>query len=185
MKTRQQKVQPPLEQSAAAKKESASMSQVLSVRLADEAAEEVKRIARRERRSASEVTGRAVEEWLRMERFPLIEFRSLSGDRQACLKGRLPVWQVLLVGKAHGMDVERTVEHLQLKGEQVRSAFDYYAAFPEEIDGLLEDNRQAPERLKRFFPNLDVVTVTDEMLDKVEMGSGAARGAEGGPGEAR
>jgi uncharacterized protein (DUF433 family) len=147
------------------------MSQVLSVRLADEAAEEVKRIARRERRSASEVTGRAVEEWLRMERFPLIEFRSLSGDRQACLKGRLPVWQVLLVGKAHGMDVDKTAAHLQLKGEQVRTAFDYYGAFAEEIDILLEDNRQGPERLKRFFPNLDVFTVTDEMLDKVEAGS--------------
>ena len=52
------------------KKEPHPMSQVLSVRLADEAAEELKRIARRERRSASEVTGRAVEEWLRMERFP-------------------------------------------------------------------------------------------------------------------
>jgi len=172
MKTKQQE-QPPREQSAAAaKKESASMSQVLSVRLADEAAEEVKRIARRERRSASEVTGRAVEEWLRMERFPLIEFRSLSGDRQACIKGRLPVWQVLLVGKAHEMDVDKTTEHLQLTREQARSAFDYYAAFGEEIDNLLEDNRQGPERLKRFFPNLDVFTVTDAMLDKVEIGNG-------------
>ncbi len=157
------------------------MSQVLSVRLADEAAEEVKRIARRERRSASEVTGRAVEEWLRMERFALIEFRSLSGDRQACIKGRLPVWQVLLVGKAHGMGVDQTTEHLQLTREQVRTAFDYYASFGEEIDDLLEENRQGPERLKRFFPNLDVFTVTDQMLDKVEMGSGAA----GGPAAAR
>jgi len=173
MKTRHQQEQPSVEKSAAAvKKEAASMSQVLSVRLADEAAEEVKRIARRERRSASEVTGRAVEEWLRMERFPLIEFRSLSGDRQACLKGRLPVWQVLLIGKAHAMDGDKTAKHLQLKVEQVRSAFDYYAAFGEEIDNLLEDNRQGPERLKRFFPNLDVFTVTDDMLDKVEIGNG-------------
>ena len=148
------------------------MSQVLSVRLADEAAEEVKRIARRERRSASEVTGRAVEEWLRMERFPLIEFRSLSGERQACLKGRLPVWQVLMVGKAHAIDVDKTAEHLQLTREQVRSAFDYYAAFGEEIDNLLEDNRQGPERLKRFFPNLDVFTVTDEMLNAVTLAGG-------------
>ena len=109
-----------------------------------------------------------------MERFPLIEFRSLSGHRQACLKGRLPVWQVLLVGKAHGMDVERTTDHLQLTREQVRSAFDYYGAFGSEIDGLLEDNQQGPERLKRFFPNLDVFTVTDEMLDKVEAGGGGS-----------
>ena len=148
------------------------MSQVLSVRLADEAAEEVKRIARRERRSASEVTGRAVEEWLRMERFPLVEFRSLSGDRQACLKGRLPIWQVLMIGKAHNMEVDKTAAHLQLKVEQVRSAFDYYGACPEEIDDLLEENRQGPERLKRFFPSLDVFTVTNEMLEKVEIGNG-------------
>ena len=161
------------------------MSQVLSVRLADAAAEEVRRIARRERRSASEVTGRAVEEWLRLERFPLVEFRALAGERQACLKGRLPIWQVLLVGKAHGMDVDKTAAHLQLKVEQVRSAFDYYAAFAEEIDGLLEDNRQGPERLKRFFPNLDVFTVTDEMLDKVEPGSSSSDGRSGDAAQTR
>ena len=161
------------------------MSQVLSVRLPDAAAEELKRIARRERRSASEVTGRAVEEWLRLERFPLLEFRALGGDRQACLKGRLPIWQVLLVGKAHGMDVDKTAAHLQLKVEQVRSAFDYYAAFAEEIDGLLEDNRQGPERLKRFFPNLDVFTVTDEMLDKVAPGSSSSDGRSGDAAETR
>lgn len=169
MKTRQQDKQH--EQPPSVRKESSPMSQVLSVRLADEAAEEVKRIARRERRSASEVTGRAVEEWLRMERFPLIEFRSLGGDRQACLKGRLPVWQVVLIGKTHQMDVDKTAVHLQLNVEQVRTTFDYYGGFPEEIDDLLEDNRQGPEQLKRFFPNLDVFTVTNEMLDKVEMGS--------------
>ena len=185
MKTKQQQEQPSLEQPAATKKESASMSQVLSVRLADEAAEEVKRIARRERRSASEVTGRAVEEWLRMERFPLIEFRLLSGQRQACLKGRLPVWQVLLVGKAHGMDVEKTAAHLQLNVEQVRTAFDYYASFGEEIDDLLEDNRQGPERLKRFFPNLDVFTVTDEMLNAVTLAGDDESGQRSSPDTAR
>ena len=120
-----------------------------------------------------------------MERFPLIEFRALSGERQACLKGRLPAWQVLLVGKAHGMDVDKTAEHLQLKGEQVRSAFDYYGAFPEEIDGLLEDNRQGPERLKRFFPNLDVFTVTDEMLNAATLAGSDESGKKSRPGEAR
>ena len=113
-----------------------------------------------------------------MERFPQIEFRSFGGDRQSCLKGRLPVWQVLLVGKAHGMEVDKTAAHLQLKVEQVRSAFDYYAAFSEEIDDLLEDNRQGPERLKRFFPNLDVFTVNDEMLVKVEIGNGESDAAQ-------
>ena len=69
------------------------------------------------------------------------------------------------------MDVDKTTEHLQLTREQARTAFDYYASFGEEIDDLLEDNRQGPERLKRFFPNLDVFTVTDEMLEKVEIGN--------------
>ena len=148
------------------------MSQVLSVRLADEAAEEVKRIARRERRSASEVTGRAVEEWLRMERFPLLEFRAPAGERQACLKGRLPVWQVVLVGRAHGMDAEETAGHLGLRPEQVRTAFDYFAAFPREIEDLLEENGRGPERLRRFFPTLEVFAVTGEMLEKVSLGEG-------------
>jgi uncharacterized protein (DUF433 family) len=111
---------------------------------------------------------------------------TLTDERQACLKGRVPVWQVLLVGKAHDMDVDKTAAHLQLKVEQVRTAFDYYAAFPEEIDGLLEDNRQGPARLKRFFPNLQVFTVTNEMLDKVEVGSSSSRvGTSSEAGEAQ
>jgi hypothetical protein len=150
------------------------MSTVVTVRLPDEAAAEIKRIARRERRSQSEVGARALEEWLRMERFPYIEFRSFSGDRQACIKGRLQVWQVIMIAKAYDMALDKTAEHLRLRSEQVQNAFDYYTAFPQEIDDYLELNRQGVSRLKQMFPHLEVFTVTDEMLESVEFKKGTS-----------
>ena len=77
-----------------------------------------------------------------------IEFRSLAVERLACLRGGLPVWQAILVGQAHGMDEHRTAAHLQLTVEQVRTAFAFYAAFPDEIDGLLVQNCRGPEHLR-------------------------------------
>src|SRR5438874_13415342 len=98
------------------------MSQVLTLRLPDITAEEVRQIARRERRSLNEVGARIVEEWLRQNRFAQIEFRSFQGERHACLKDRLQVWQVILVALSHGMDAEKRAEHLGRKPEQVAAA---------------------------------------------------------------
>ena len=81
------------------------MSQVVTLRLPDTAAEEVRRIARNERRSVSDVGARMVEEWLRQNQFAHIEFRAFNAERHACIKERLQVWQVILVAKGYGMDM--------------------------------------------------------------------------------
>jgi uncharacterized protein (DUF433 family) len=141
------------------------MSQVVTLRLPKSAAEAIRQIAQRERRSVNEIGVRIVEEWLRQNRFAHIEFRTFQGERHACIKDRLQVWQVIMVARGYGMDVGRTAEHLRLRPEQVQAAFQYYEAFPEEIDRALRENDLGYERLKESLPNLQLVEVD---LAKVE-----------------
>jgi len=136
------------------------MSEVLTLRIPEKSANEVRQIARRERRSVSEVGARMVEEWLRQDQFAYIEFRAFGGERQACIKGRLQVWQVIQVARSYEMDVPQTAAHLQLLPEQVEGAFQYYQAYPEEIDLALAENRVGFERLKQMFPHMERITVS-------------------------
>jgi uncharacterized protein (DUF433 family) len=140
------------------------MSQSLTLRLPDEDAAEVRRIAQRERRSISEVGARIVDEWLRQNRFPHIEFRSINGERVACIKGRLEVWQVMMVARNHHNDIAKTAAHLDLRPEQVQAALDYAAAYPAEIEAALAENREGFERLKRLLPQIERISLTDADL---------------------
>src|SRR5688572_1352004 len=116
------------------------MSQVVTMRLPDRTAEVIRRIAQRERRSLSDVSAWMIEEWVRENQFAHIEFRSFNGERQACIKGRLQVWQAIQVAKSYDMNVEETAEHLGLEREQVQAAVHYYEAYPEEIDQRIAEN---------------------------------------------
>jgi uncharacterized protein (DUF433 family) len=144
-----------------------TMSKPLTVRLPDETAEEVRRIAQRERRSLSEVGARIVEEWVRQNRLPHIEFRSINGERVACIKGRLEVWQVVMVAQSYRNDVAETASHLDLRHDQVQAALDYAAAFPAEIDLALTENREGLARVKRLLPHTVRSSVTDDELERV------------------
>jgi uncharacterized protein (DUF433 family) len=136
------------------------MSQVVTLRLPDEAADAVKQIARKERRSVNEIGARIIEEWLRQNRFIFIEFRTVGGERLACIKERLPVWEVVFVAQDYDMDPARTAEHLRLRPEQVEAALHYYAAYSEEIDAALQENEQGFDRLREMLPGLQRVTIT-------------------------
>ena len=140
------------------------MPKALTLRLPDGDAEEVHRIARKERRSVSEVGARIIDEWLRQNRFPHIEFRSINGERVACMKGRLEVWQVMMVARHYVGDskLDKTAEHLQLRPEQVRDAFRYAETYSAEIDEALAENDEGFDRLKRILPQIERVSITDE-----------------------
>jgi uncharacterized protein (DUF433 family) len=145
------------------------MSKALTLRLPEEDAAEVRRIAQRERRSISEVAARIVNEWLRQNRFPHIEFRSINGERVACLKGRLEVWQVMMVAPHYANDVAKIAHHLDLRPEQVQAALDYAAAYPTEIEAALAENREGFERLKRLLPQIERTSLTEEDLARVSI----------------
>jgi uncharacterized protein (DUF433 family) len=135
------------------------MSQPVTVRLPEPSWEELRQIARREHRSVSEVGARFINEGLRQSRFPYIEFRSFRGERHACIKGALQVWQLVMVARDFGMDVGKTGDHLDLKPEQVQSALNYYAAYPDEIDLALAENDMGFDRLKSVLPGLQLAAV--------------------------
>lgn len=137
------------------------MSQVVTMRLPDKTAEFLRRIAQRERRSLSDVSAWMVEEWVQENQFAHIEFRSFQGERQACIKGRLQVWQVIQVAKAYERDEEKTAAHLGLEPEQVRAALHYYEAYSNEIDQRIAENESIGfEQVKRLLPNARLSEVT-------------------------
>jgi hypothetical protein len=135
------------------------MSRPVTVHLPEPSWEELRQIARREHRSVSEVGARFITEGLRESRFPYIEFRSFNGERHACIKGGLQVWQLMMVARDFSMDVDRIAFHLDLKPEQVKAGLTYYEVYPEEIDLALEENNLGYERLKAMLPNLELAAV--------------------------
>ena len=142
------------------------MSQVVSLRLPEETAERLKRVARRAGRSVNEAAARSIEEWLRQEEFADIEFRSFNGERHACLKGALPLWQLIMVARDYGMDAEQTAAHFRWPVARVRAGFHYYEAHPQEIDEAIADNDAMTfDRLKGLLPQLEAISVPASVLD--------------------
>jgi hypothetical protein len=135
------------------------MSQAVTVRLPEPSWLELRQIATREHRSVDEMVARLVTEGLREDRFPYIEFRSFNGERHACIKGRLQVWQLVLAARDLGMDVNATAFHLDLMPEAVSDGLHYYEAYPDEIDLALAENDLGYDRLKETLPNLQLVSL--------------------------
>ena len=133
------------------------MTQVVSIRLKDTQLERLKRFARRLGKSQSEMGAQFIEEAMREAEYNGIEFRDSALGRQAYMKGsNLAVWEVLLVAQDHAMDVERITAYFRRPRAWVQTALNYYAAFGEEIDPLLEDSRAMTfENLRRLLPNLE------------------------------
>lgn len=144
------------------------MSKVVTLRLPDETAARLQAHARRAGRSLSEVGARSIEEWLRQQEFAEIEFRSFGGERHACLKGALPVWQLIMVSRRYDLDSARTAAHFGWPVSRVQAALNYYEAYPDEIDQAIADNDAVTyEQLKRMLPGIERVTVDTSAADHV------------------
>jgi len=136
------------------------MPQVISLRLPDATAERLRTAARRAGRSLNEWGALSLEEWLRQNEFADVEFRSAGAEREACLKGALPVWQVVQVARSYGLDPERTARHFGWPARRIRAALNYYEGFPEEIDRAIEDSQAMTETaLRRLLPEMEVLPV--------------------------
>ena len=136
------------------------MPQVISLRIPDATAERLRTTARRAGRTLNEWGALSLEEWLRQNEFADIEFRSVGSERQACLKAALPIWQIILVARAYGMDPERTAHHFGWPRRRAQAALNYYEAFPTEIDQVIEDNHAMTETaLKRLLPQMETFVV--------------------------
>ena len=138
----------------------AAMSKVVTLRLSDSTAARLQAVARRAGRSVSETGARSIEEWLRAYEFAEIEFRDFEGERLVCLKGGIRLWKLIMVAQHYDLDPEKTAAHFEFPVYRVKAALNYYAAYPEEIDRIIAENRAVTfEDLQRMLPNIERFSV--------------------------
>lgn len=131
--------------------------QPFSVRL-DEATEQlVEAEARRTRRSKSAVVESLTEEAARTRRFAGIAFRGDDASRRAWVIGSgLDVWEIAQMLDESG-STDALAKDSELSAGQIRLAMAYRAAFPAEIDALIEENRRPLTDVTALFPFIEVV----------------------------
>jgi len=102
----------------------------------------IERIAKRTRRSFSEVTQDLIEEALRMRECPGIYFADEPAGRETKVAGTgLAVWEVIRDYLAAGKDEKVLRKALpRLSGGQVKACLIYYNKYPQEIEAAIEEN---------------------------------------------
>ena len=114
-----------------------------TLRLRPHLREEIRRLAKRHRRSFSEMTQDLIEEALRLRSCPGIYFADEPAGREAKVSGTgLGVWELIRdyneIGK-NGAKLRKLFP--QLSAAQVQAALIYYSRYADEIDDAIEDNR--------------------------------------------
>lgn len=126
------------------------VSEHLTVRVSPRLVQDIATMAKRRGMTPTSLARAYLDEGVRMERFPGIVFIDRAGGRRATLAGRrIDVWQVLETYRAEEGDVAATADDLLLRADQVRIAIAYAADFPDEIEALIQANREEGERLLR------------------------------------
>lgn len=103
----------------------------------------------------------AIEESLRQQKFPHVEFRQTSLGRHAYLKNSgLTVWEVVRIAQDYGLDEQKTASHFQRPLPWVKSALLYAATYPDEIQTAINDAQaEKALTLQRLVPHLEIQTV--------------------------
>jgi hypothetical protein len=116
-------------------------------------------------KSPSETSAILIEESLRENEFPYIEFRHSLNGRQPFLKNSsLAVWEVILIAQDYDLDLPKAAGHFHRPVEWVKAAFLYAEAYPEEIETAIADSRAMNETaLKRLFPQMETITVPQDI----------------------
>jgi hypothetical protein len=126
------------------------MPVTISARVPDATAQQLRDQAILEQRTVSEIAARAIDEYLRAERFPGIVFvTGASGRRKSKVANGLDVWEHVLVARGYDWDTEKTARHLSQPTARVELALAYYRAYPTEVDARLrrmEDVEADPQR---------------------------------------
>lgn len=111
----------------------------LGVRLAQETCRTIRRISASKGRTPSDLLAEYAEEIARRHRFCHIEFRETPLGRMAYVEGtRSAVWLICDLVKQQGGDVRRTAQRHGWPETKIRAAVNYAAAYPDEIEPLIE-----------------------------------------------
>jgi hypothetical protein len=110
--------------------------------------------------SRNALAERLLDEGLRIDRHPLIRFRTgASGLRRPALVGtRMDIWQVIDNVRGENGDVAAAARYLGLGEALVRAAIDYCADFTDEVDAYRDEEiafaareRERSERAQRIL----------------------------------
>ena len=117
------------------------------------------RLARRAAETGETYTAlaeRFIDEGLRRQDHPAIDFVDGPAGRRARIVGTGPgVWELGEVLRAHDGSAQRTADYLDIPVSLVEAAAAYYADHPEEIDGWIDLNRSVAAR-RRGVSHRDV-----------------------------
>lgn len=114
----------------------------LSLRLPDELAMKVRRMAELERRSLADMVRLLTEEAVRMREFPEIVFTSGPTGRRATFRDGLDVWEVLEPYVVAGQDWNVLRQsYPDMSEARLRTALRYYEAYPAEIEARIALNQ--------------------------------------------
>jgi len=142
------------------------MAREVTLRLPDATADRLEAAACAAGQSVDEIGARAIEEALRQEELPGIEFRTFNGERHACVEGAMQIWQLVMNAEGWNFDVQTTAKYFPIAPYPIEAAFNYYRAYPEEIDRALAENRSwTYERLKQVLPQIELFTVPRDADD--------------------
>lgn len=131
-------------------------TQPFSIRLGEIADLLVRDEGRRSGRSRSAVVEELAEEAAKTRLFPGIGFRGTPRRAWAIGSG-LDVWEIVDLLRSYGGDETALRESHPLVGERhLRLARAYAERFPEEIEEILEGQRQPLEELLDLYPFLQI-----------------------------
>jgi uncharacterized protein (DUF433 family) len=119
------------------------MAAALSLRLPNELAEKIRRMAELEQGSLAEMVRLLTEEGVRMREFPDIFFVSGATGRRARFRDGLDVWGVLepYVLAGHDWNAMRK-SYPGMDERKLRNAIRYYELYPEEIEARIALNQR-------------------------------------------
>jgi uncharacterized protein (DUF433 family) len=129
------------------------------LRLRSREAAQLERLARLFRRSVGATASLLLEEKLRNEEFPYIEFRNSQLGRQAFVRGRrLSVWEVSWLAERLGNDPSRVAEYLNWPVDWIEAALAYARTYSDEIEPLVKDARSVTfDTIRSKVPGIQAV----------------------------
>jgi uncharacterized protein (DUF433 family) len=126
-----------------------------SLRLPPETMNEIERMAKETGKDFSNVTKDLLQEAIKMRRCPGILFAEGTSGRRARVAGTgIEVWEIIATCKSLNQDLKRLHRAYHwLSNEQIKAALGYYAAYPGEIDQLIQQNEGwNEEKVKDRYP---------------------------------
>ena len=123
------------------------MSETFTLRLKPETTESLARHAKRAGTAPRTLAQRYVEEGLRRDDHPLIDFADGPSGRRAKLVGRgLDVWEVIATVRDNDNDPGEAAAYLNVPASLVEAAVEYYGQFRDEIDEQIARNDEESRR---------------------------------------